>query len=105
MDKNGNKTKESVPIGSVLKNILKNLRHDSDEDLTQVWQLWDEVVGIAIAENAQPAAFKGKLLLVNVISSTWIHQLQFLKKDIIEKLNIALGQDLIEDIKFKIGPL
>jgi predicted nucleic acid-binding Zn ribbon protein len=105
MDKNGNKTKESVPIGSVLKNILKNLRHDSDEDLTQVWQLWDEVVGIAIAENAQPAAFKGKLLLVNVISSTWIHQLQFLKKDIIEKLNIALGQDLIKDIKFKIGPV
>jgi predicted nucleic acid-binding Zn ribbon protein len=105
MDKNGNKTKESVPIGSVLKNILKNLRHDSDEDLTQVWQLWDEVVGIAIAENAQPAAFKGKLLLVNVISSTWIHQLQFLKKDIIEKLNLALGQNLIEDIKFKIGPL
>ena len=105
MDKNGNKTTESVHIGSVLKNILKNLRHDSDEDLTQVWQLWDEVVGIAIAENAQPAAFKGKLLLVNVISSTWIHQLQFLKKDIIEKLNIALGQVLIEDIKFKIGPL
>lgn len=105
MEKNRRKIKESVHIGSVLKNILKNLRHDSDEDLTQVWQLWDEVVGIAIAENAQPAAFKGKLLLVNVISSTWIHQLQFLKKDIIEKLNTALGQDLIEDIKFKIGPV
>lgn len=105
MEKKRRKIKESVHIGSVLKNILKNLRHDSDEDLTQVWQLWDEVVGIAIAENAQPAAFKGKLLLVNVISSTWIHQLQFLKKDIIEKLNIALGQDLIEDIKFKIGPV
>ena len=105
MEKNRRKIKDSVPIGSVLQKVLKTLRHDSDEGLTQVWPLWEAVVGKTIAENAQPAAFKGKLLLVNVISSTWLHELQFLKNDMIKKLNTALGQELVEDIKFKIGPV
>ena len=99
------KSKKSVHIGSILNDVLKTLRPEADGGLVRVWQLWDEVVGRTIAENARPAAFKGRLLLVHVASSPWIHQLQFLKKDIIEKLNAALGQDLIKDIKFKIGPV
>jgi predicted nucleic acid-binding Zn ribbon protein len=42
---------------------------------------------------------------VNVTSSTWMHQLQFLKKDIIKQINHALGKELVEEIKFKIGPI
>ena len=99
------KSKKSAHIGSILNDVLKTLRPEADGGLVQVWQLWDDVVGRAIAENARPAAFKGKLLLVHVASSPWIHQLQFLKTEIIQKLNAALGQDLIEDIKFKIGPV
>jgi len=99
------KSKKSAHIGRILNDVLKTLRPEADGGLAQVWQLWDDVVGRAIAENARPAAFKGKLLLVHVASSPWIHQLQFLKREIIEKLNAALGQDLIEDIKFKIGPV
>ncbi len=97
------KLKKSAHIGSVLNDVLKTLRPEADGGLVQVWRLWDDVVGKAIAENARPAAFKGKLLLVHVSSSPWVHQLQFLKREIIQKLNAALGQDLIEDIKFKIG--
>jgi len=99
------KSKKSAHIGGILNDVLKTLRPEADSGLVQVWQLWDDVVGRAIAENARPAAFKGKLLLVHVSSSPWVHQLQFLKREIIQKLNAALGQNLIEDIKFKIGPV
>jgi predicted nucleic acid-binding Zn ribbon protein len=99
------KSKESTPIGSVISNVLKSYRRESDEDMVRIWSLWDDAVGEAIAQNARPEAFKGNLLLVNVISSTWAHQLQFLKKDIIIKVNKALGKALVEDIKFKIGPV
>ena len=44
-----------------------------------------------------------KLLLVCASSSVWIHQLQFLKADIIDNVNRALGKKLVEDIKFKVG--
>jgi len=92
-------------IGSILSDVLKTYRRESDADLVQVWQVWDKVVGDVIALNARPAAFKGKLLLVHVSSSTWIHQLQFLKTEMMVKLNQTLGKAVINDLKFKIGPL
>ena len=99
------KQKELVPLGSVLPNLLKSIRTGSDAQLVEVWELWDDVVGETIAKNARPAAFKGKLLLVEVSSSTWMHQLQFLKTDIIEKINDAFGKEMVDEIKFKIGTL
>ncbi|MEJ2167758.1 MAG: DUF721 domain-containing protein [Desulfobacterales bacterium] len=94
-----------VHIGRLMDDVLKSYRRESDSELVRVWQVWDDAVGDIIAQNAKPAAFKGRLLLVHATSSIWIHQLQFLKKEIIAKLNEALGKPLIDDLKFKIGPL
>jgi predicted nucleic acid-binding Zn ribbon protein len=94
-----------LPIGNIIPKVLRSYRLGTDEELSQIWDLWEHVVGKAISENARPAAFKGKLLLVHATSSTWIQQLQFLKKDMIKKINEALGKNLVEEIKFKIGPL
>ena len=100
----GKKTRDVVHIQQVLDGVLQSCRPDADAGLIEVWRLWDHTVGEAVAENTRPAAFKGRLLLVYAASSSWIHQLQFLKADIIEKLNVALGRELVSDIKFKIGP-
>ena len=97
------KKKEFVPLGNVLPKVLSSLRTGGDEQLLRVWELWDRTVGEMIAVNAQPLAFKGKLLLVEVTSSVWLHELQFLKGDIIKNLNEALGKELVSEIKFKIG--
>ena len=94
-----------VHISSIIGDVLKKYRHETDAELVRVWQVWDTIVGNVIAQNAKPAAFKDRILLVHVTSSTWVHQLQFLKKDLIDKLNDTLGKTLIEDLKFKIGPL
>ena len=101
----GKRKSEFVHIGDIVGDVLKRYRRESDVELVQVWQIWDDIVGEVIAQNAKPAAFKGQMLLVHVASSTWIHQLQFLKKEMIEQLNEALGRPLIEDLKFKIGTL
>ena len=94
---------QPVAIGHILPRVFQSCRGHSDQALLRVWDLWDAAVGGVIAADAQPEAFKGKILIVRVSSSTWIHHLQFLKKDIIVKINHALGQDLVEEIKFKIG--
>jgi len=104
MKRNKHKTK-FVHISSLIGDVLKKYRLEADAELVQVWRVWDTIVGNVIAQNAKPAAFKGRILLVHVTSSTWLHQLQFLKKDIIDKLNVTLGKTLIEDLKFKIGPI
>jgi predicted nucleic acid-binding Zn ribbon protein len=105
MKKKRKRLKESVHISSVLDNILNTYRQESDSGLSRVWRFWDDAVGKTIAENAQPAAFKGKVLLVHVTCSTWIHELRFLEKGIINNINSVSGEHLVEKIKFKIGTL
>jgi len=96
---------EFVHIGSIINDVLKNYRREPDGELIRVWHVWDSIVGDVISKNAKPAAFKGRILLVHVTSSTWVHQLQFLKEEMIAKLNESLEKSLIDDLKFKIGPI
>ena len=103
MDKKKDTEKEAAPIGELVGRLLGKYRADADQELTRVWDIWEDAVGETIAEKTRPAAFKGKILIVYVAGSTWMHQPQFLKKDIIEKVNNALGKELVEEIKFRIG--
>ncbi len=84
---------------------MTKYRREHDGELLRVWSLWDSLVGEIVAENARPAAVKGNILVVNVTSSTWIHHLQFNKKEIIKKINHAFGKELVGEIKFKIGTI
>ena len=97
------KTKRFDSLGDILPNVMKTFRHSPDEQLLQVFEIWNQIVGESVSQNAQPSAFKGRLLLVEVNSSVWMHQLQFLKEDIIRKINETMGEEVVEDIKFKIG--
>ena len=92
-------------LGGVLKDALNGSKIQVDFHVYKLWQQWKDVVGPVIAENARPEAIKGKLLLVNVSSAPWMQQLQFLKAELMEKLNASLGQEVVSEIRFKIGPV
>lgn len=99
------KLKHPVPIGSLLDDVLTSFRRYDDHELIRVWELWEATVGTKIASHTRPAAFKDRLLLVYTSGSVWLHQLRFNKKEIISKLNAILKKDLIDDIRFRIGPV
>ncbi|MBC2710385.1 MAG: DUF721 domain-containing protein [Desulfosarcina sp.] len=94
-----------TPIGQVLESILDQCRSDSGGGILHLVHVWETAVGPPISDNARPFAVKGSLLLVHVSSSAWLHQLRFLKTELLEKLNHGLKNERIEDIKFKIGPM
>ena len=99
------KMNKPAQLGSVLQDAIKTARVDANLDACRLWQEWNTVVGEAISQNARPEAIKGKLLLVNVSSAPWMQQLQFLKTELLQKLNESMGKDAVEDIRFKIGPV
>lgn len=104
-DRKSRQGPEWAPIGNVLNQVMRQYRRDGDVELLSLWKVWPDAVGETIAENTKPFAFRSGRLTVHVSSSPWMHQLQFLKKDIIAKTNQLLGRPLITDIKFKIGAL
>lgn len=97
--------KEFAHIGGVMHEVVAGLRKRPEGDLTELWERWAEAVGPAVAENSRPAAVKGKVLTVNVTGSAWMQHLQFLKADLIARLNRALGEERVADIRFRVGPV
>lgn len=105
MDKKDSPKRRFTPIGQVLETIIDQCRSDSGGGILHVGQVWKTTVGPPISDHAKPFAVKGPLLLVHVSSSAWLHQLRFLKAELLQKLNQGLKNDPISDIRFKIGPL
>jgi len=100
-----NKDGNLIHISDILNSALGKYRPARDTDMTKIWDIWDLAVGSPVAMNAKPDAFKDGHLTVNVSSSAWIHQLKFLKKEIILNINKQMGRDLVKQIQFKIGKI
>ena len=90
-------------IGDILQQTLQTCRRETNEYLVQVDSCWPELVGETLSEHSRPVAMKGKLLLVHVNSSVWLHEMRFIKSDLIDKINRLLGQQRVKDIKFKVA--
>jgi predicted nucleic acid-binding Zn ribbon protein len=75
------------------------------DHLARVWDVWTEAVGPSIARHARPGALHGRVLVVHVTNSTWLHQLRFMKADMLARLNQLLETSLVDEIQLKIGTL
>ncbi len=94
-----------TPIGRVIEAIVDQYRLSAGGGIVHLIRVWEAAVGSPIRDNAKPFAVNGALLLVHVSSSAWLHHLQFLKAELLERLNHGLAGQRIDDIKFKIGPM
>jgi predicted nucleic acid-binding Zn ribbon protein len=65
--------------------------------------LWEGAVGKNIARKAKAVSIRNEILFVVVENSAWLQELSLLKEGIIEKVNSAVGADVVKDIVFRIG--
>ena len=68
-----------------------------------LWDSWHKAVGKTISAQTRVDRLDHDTLLVKVSSSAWMHQLQFVKNEIMEKLNEILGKESVRNIFFSIG--
>jgi predicted nucleic acid-binding Zn ribbon protein len=61
---------------------------------------WEMVVGKQISKMTTARRITQGVLFVHVKTSTWRNELTLRKKEIIDKLNTAIGFDVVKDIKF-----
>ena len=62
--------------------------------------IWPTTVGKKIAENTTAQDVEHGVLIVRVASPIWAQELQFQKKEVLFKINSALGKNTIKDIRF-----
>ena len=59
---------------------------------------WDEVVGPEVAQRARPLRVRNGRLEVAVPSAVWRTQLNFSKKDLIDRINHQLGKEVVKQL-------
>jgi len=87
-------------LGGVLQNLLKNLGLEKRINEQKLILNWEKIVGARIAEKSKAFKIEGEKLFVKVESPSWRNELFYLKKEIIDKLNQSVEQEVIKDIIF-----
>jgi predicted nucleic acid-binding Zn ribbon protein len=60
---------------------------------------WPAVAGARIARHTRALSFRDGTLAVEVEGSAWMHELGFLKRDLVCNLNRHLGADVVTDLR------
>jgi predicted nucleic acid-binding Zn ribbon protein len=99
--------KKNYPVtaAETLRQLLHNLGVDYILKRHAIWSRWEEIVGEKIASHTHPDFISGKSLFIIVDHPTWMHQLNFLKEQLLVKINEVLGTQPVSDIRFRLGVL
>ncbi len=69
----------------------------------KVFGCYSAAVGEMFRKQAQPDALRGHTLFVRVTSSALAHEVTMLRRDIINRMAVTLGPDVVTDIRTRIG--
>ena len=86
-------------LKNVLEALLKDMGLDRPVLQNRSLLVWSDVVGEAVADNTTPEEVKHGILRVKVSTPVWRNEIALQKKEILKKLNEALGKKVIKDIK------
>ena len=87
-------------IAGAIKNFLKKTGLEKAIAQQNALEVWSTVVGKNVAKNASAESIEHGMLLVRVTTPAWRQELQFQKKEIIQKLNSKQEAVQVKDIKF-----
>lgn len=98
------KKKGMVPLKEALEDYFKRKRWDKRLKGYQAINYWEEVVGEEIAQHSQPIKIQDQTLFLRVKSNVWANELNLRKGELIQKINLKTGEEIISDILFKVQP-
>ena len=88
-------------LSSSIESALQQLGLSARVKQYEVLDRWPSIVGEHIAKVTNPERIDRGRLIIRVTRSTWRNELTFLKKEIIAKINIAMKQEIVNDIIFR----
>ena len=87
-------------IGGALKKLIKTAGLEKGIAQQKALEIWAGTVGETVSKNTEPISIEHGILSIKTTTPVWRQELQFQKKQIIEKLNKTLNKKLIKDIRF-----
>jgi predicted nucleic acid-binding Zn ribbon protein len=88
------------PLASILPGLMREL---GLEEQARGWRAvtdWPALAGERIARRTRATGFRDGVLTVEVEGSAWMHELGFLARDLVRRVNEHLGADVVREIRF-----
>lgn len=100
----GYEQNELTTMGTALPAVFAAKQWGAQWRLFHLCREWSEVVGSQVAQLTSPAFFRRDTLWIFVQDSTWMHHLQYVKADLLARINSHLdGQQRIADIRWRLA--
>jgi hypothetical protein len=71
----------------------------------EIRRAWGEIAGEVLARRSEPAAISGERLIVHVTSNAWLNELQFMREELLERLQQSLPRAGVQALEVRIGPV
>lgn len=92
--------KEPVTVATILESLERGGKLGKAFTDARIWERWPEVVGMKLMPYGRPLGVRNDTLLVEVVSSVWMHRYAYRKAGIIRNVNRMAGVKLIDDVFF-----
>jgi len=92
---------EIKDIGSIISDVIKDLSLKNKLSVSNIFNHWEEIVGTEISRKAKPKKINRNTLFISVTNSTWANELNLMSNQLINKINLFIGEEVVKNIKFK----
>ena len=92
---------QAKTLGDALDELVETLGIRKKLREQDVFSLWKQAVGGRIGDVATPTRMLRGTLFVSVESAAWRNELNMRKREIIDRLNEILTEEIVRDIKFQ----
>ena len=87
------------PLAAILPGLLRELRLDEAAAGWRAVAEWPALAGERIARRTRAVAFRDGVMTIEVEGSAWMHELGFLRRELVRNLNRHLGAEVVRDVR------
>lgn len=91
-----------LPLHAIFPQVYALKQWTTPWRLVRLIQDWPAVVGTEVARLTAPAFFRRDVLWIYVQDSAWMHHFQFVKTDLLARINQYLSDTPISDLRWQL---
>lgn len=95
------KRTQAQTIGQIVEAFLREEHLDKQIDELRASALWSQVVGHVVNRYTASRSVAGGVMTVHITSAPLRNELMLMRTSIIQRINEALGREVIHEIIFK----
>ena len=89
------------PLAGALAELTGSLAPAST--LARVQEVWERVVGPAVAASARPTGEREGVLSITCDAAVWAQELDLMSAELVSRLNESLGGERIRELRCRTG--